>query len=141
MTAGDVALSTDTLQRLRDVLTAHDVKLALLFGSAARPNEEPADIDIAIAFEDHRPTDTGYAAVYFDLLADLTDLECDVDVVDVHTMQPQFSSVVFDEGVLIVGSPDRRDALAEQLVQTEPTLEDARERIGAAATRLREQSS
>ena len=135
----DVGLAPTTVRRLREILAAHDVEIAILFGSAADPAAEPADIDLAIAFEDYQPTDPGYADVYLDLLSHLDDLGRDIDLVDLRTMESRFASVVFEQGVLLVGSPDRRDTLAEQLIDTEATLEDARERVAAAASRLREQ--
>lgn len=46
MTTSVVGLSAAQLERLREVLTAHDVRLAVLFGSAT-DRSDPEDVDIA----------------------------------------------------------------------------------------------
>ena len=118
-----LALSTETRRRFRGVLDAHGVEVGIVFGSATRPDSDPSDIDLAVSFSDHRPSDDGYSSVYFDLLTDLEDeLQEDVDLVDVHSMEPRFARIVFDHGVLTYGSPDGRDALADDLGGERPSV-------------------
>lgn len=137
-----VALTDDELQRLRDLLATHGVDLAVVFGSAARPESDPADVDIAVEFAEYHPTDDGYAAVYLDLYTALADeLDAGVDLVDVHSTSPAFARVVFDDGVLVLGSTDRLASLERRLAGDEPSVEDARRRVAAAAGRLGEESS
>lgn len=141
-TPSDVAIPASTLRDIERVLGAHDVELGILFGSAARPDGDPSDLDLAISFADDRPSDDGYSSAYFDLLSDLeSTLETGIDLVDVHSMKPRFARIVFEEGVLVVGSSERRDTLAESIGDETPSLEDAKDRIGAAASRLRERST
>lgn len=137
-----VALTDDELQRLRDLLATHGVELAIVFGSAAHPESDPADVDLAVEFAERRPTDEGYAAAYLDLYSALEDeLDRPVDLVDVRSTSPTFASVVFDDGVLVLGSTDRLAALERRLAGDEPSVEDARKRVAAAAGRLGEGSS
>ncbi|MCU4800365.1 nucleotidyltransferase domain-containing protein [Halobacteria archaeon HArc-gm2] len=134
-----VALTGDELECLRDVLAAHGVGLAVLFGFTVQPDADPADLDIAIEFSEYRPTDEGYAAVYLDLYSTLEDeIERPVDLVDVHSTSPPFASVVFDDGVLVLGSEERLETLERRLTGDEPSVENARKRVTAAASRLRE---
>lgn len=137
----EVAIDPAAVRALRDVLQDHGVRVALLFGSAARPEGAPADVDLAFEFADRVPEDPGYASAYLDLYADLEDeLVEEVDLVDVHTLSPRFAAVVFDDGVRIFGSPDRLVELAAELGGELPSSRDARERVAAAAARLREGS-
>lgn len=139
----EMALPSETLRRLRGILEEHGVGLALLFGSAARPGGgDPADIDLAVEFADLEPTDDGYASAYLDLYTALEDrLDAEVDLVDVRSMSPRFASVVFDEGVLILGSPEHREKLADKLGGETPSAAEARDRVAAAVARLKEEPS
>ena len=128
-------------ERLRRVLTSHPVSFAMLFGSMARGEAGDAnDIDLAVEFRTHRPTDDGYSEVYLGLIDDLeTVLSTPVDVVDVHTMDESFASVVFEEGKVLVGD-DRCAELAAEVAGSPISAAEARDRIAAAADRLREQA-
>lgn len=139
---GDLPVEGDVIETARRVLDRHSVSFALLFGSGARPSTTEADdLDIAVEFEKIRPEDGGYSDDYLRLLSDLDDaLPVDVDVVDVHTMSPEFARVAFDDGVRLVGSDDRRRELERAIAGDEPSVADARERVAAAANRLREES-
>jgi len=137
----EVALSSTELAAVRETLAEHGVRFAVVFGSATRPDDEPADIDLAVEFELWHPTDNGYADIYLALYSALDDrLDKDVDLVDVHSMSPQFASVVFDGGVRIYGTGDRERALEEQCTVESPSVGNARERVAAAIDRLREAS-
>lgn len=138
----EVALSSEEVTALREVLTDHEVRFAMVFGSAGRPRGDPADIDLAVEFVEYRPTDDGYADTYLRLYSALEDeLDREIDLVDVHSISPRFASVVFEDGVLILGTVDRRHDLAEQLAGESPSVGDARKRVAAAVDRLREGSS
>lgn len=128
----------DDIQR---VLSRYPVSLALLFGSAARGSGTGAsDIDIAIEFDSLRPDDDGYSEMYLGVLSDLDDATArEVDVVDVHTLSPQFAHVVFDEGILLRGSLARRRELENEIAGDPPSVREARERVSAAVERLREE--
>lgn len=137
-----VALPKAERRRLRELLVAHGVGLAVIFGSAATTDGPTGDLDIAVEFTEYRPTDDGYAEVYLALYSALEDgLEIEVDLVDVHSMPPEFASVVFEDGVLILGSSDRLATLERRLAGDKPSIEDARARVAAAAGRLSEGSS
>jgi len=126
---------------IQRVLSAHPVSFAMLFGSAARESIATADdIDLAVEFETHRPSDAGYSDVYLKLVGDLeAALPTEVDVVDVHTMNESFATVVFDTGEVLVGD-DRRSELAACVTGAGPSAERARNRVAAAADRLTEQN-
>lgn len=134
----------DSIRRtLRSVLDEHPVSFAMVFGSAARGSmDDRSDVDVAVEFDDHRPGDDGYSDVYLRLVSDLDGaLPTDVDVVDVHSMPPQFARVAFDDGDVIVGSDSRRRELEREVAGDSPSRRDACARIAAAAERLREKSS
>jgi predicted nucleotidyltransferase len=113
----------------------------MLFGSVVRGDAADAnDIDLAVEFKAHRPTDDGYSDVYLRLVDDLeTALSTAVDVVDVHTMDESFASVAFDEGEVLLGD-NRRSELAATVAGAPVSAEQARDRVAAAADRLQEQA-
>jgi predicted nucleotidyltransferase len=136
-TDSELPLDADQRRRLRDILRNNDVALAAAFGSTVRGDDDPADLDLAIEFEDYRPGDDGYASVYLRLFSALEDaLGVEIDLVDVHSMAPGFASAALSEAVLLVGDADRLDALARWYEADSPSATDARERIVAAADRL-----
>lgn len=137
------ALDRDAIDTLRRVLSDHGVSFAVLFGSAARESmDEHSDVDVAIEFEDCRPTDDGYSDRYGRLCTDLDDeLPVPVDVVDVHTMSSRFAHAALEDGTLLVGSEERRSELLDAYGGTPPTIADARERVTAAVERLRDGST
>jgi predicted nucleotidyltransferase len=139
----DSPLSDETFEDLHRVLARHSVSLALLFGSGARtPTTEVGDLDLAIEFDEIRPDDSGYSEVYLRLLSDLEEaVSLDVDIVDIHTMPPRFGRVVFDQGILLLGSEQRRAELERDVAGDELTVSDARERVASAVDRLHEESS
>ena len=127
---------------LRSVLEGHPVSFAMVFGSAARgAMDDRSDIDVAVEFADHRPGGDGYSDVYLRLVSDLDDaLPTGVDVVDVHSMPPQFARVAFDDGDVIVGTNSRRRELEREVAGDPPSRRNARDRVAAAVERLREGS-
>lgn len=141
--AGDSPLEETALDDMREVLARHSVSFALLFGSGARASTtEMGDVDLAIEFEELRPDNDGYSDAYLRLLSDLEEtLSVAVDVVDVHTMPPEFARVVFDQGLLLLGTDQRRADLEQAIAGDEPTVNEARKRVAAAVDRLREESS
>ena len=137
-----VALTPGELSTISDVLVDHDVRLAIVFGSAAHPDGEPTDIDLAIEFTHRKPTDDGYADEYLGLRAALEDaLERAVDLVDVRSMPPPFAAVVFEDGVRVVGTEDRHRRLEMELAGERPSVAASRDRVAAAVDRLREGST
>ena len=128
-------------ERLQRVLASHPISFAMLFGSMTQGEASDAnDIDIAVEFETHQPTDDGYSDVYLRLVDDLeTALSTPVDVVDVHMMDESFGSVVFDEGEILLGD-DRRSELVATVAGAPVSAEQARDRVAAAADRLQEQA-
>jgi predicted nucleotidyltransferase len=134
-----VALSAEQLATLQSLLAEHDVRLAVLFGSATRPESDQNDIDLAVEFDDWRPDDEGYATAYLGLSTALEEeLDVAVDLVDVHSADDRFAAVILEDGVLIRGSQERKAHLADQVRDAYPSIEDARERVAAAVTRLEE---
>lgn len=128
---------------LQRVLASHAVSFAMLFGSSARRTmDEHSDLDVAFEFDTLRPDDDGYSDAYLRLVSELdAELPLSVDLVDVHSMPPSFARVAFDEGEVILGSETRRAELERAYAGEPPSLEDARDRVAAAAERLREGSS
>ena len=127
-------------QAIREVLAAHEIRLAILFGSAV-DDPEPADLDIAIEFETWRPGDDGYASAYLTLRNALEDaVGTTVDLVDIHTADDTFLAVAFDTGTRLYGPKQRHTELKEAVSDSHPSTTDAQKRVAAAAQRLREQS-
>lgn len=143
MSTGDgIELDEDVLTRVRECLSGHPVSFALIFGSVAREEaREGSDLDLAVEFESLRPEDDGYSDTYLRLRSALGDAlpgDGDVDVVDVHSLPPSFAQVVFDDGFVILGPEERRVELERELAGDRPSVTDARNRVSAAAERLRE---
>ena len=142
MSGTDPRLDPRYRDRGRGALSPHPVSLALVFGSAIRDPESANDLDVAVEFEDLHPGDPGYAEAFVRLRSDLSDaLPVEVDLVDVHSMGPRFAGSVLEDAELLIGSEQRRSELEATLETDSPSLEDARERVAAAAERLREGSS
>lgn len=135
----EVALLTGQLARVRETLAEHDVRLAVVFGSAAAPERDPNDIDLAVEFENWRPGDEGYTTVYLDLCEALEEeFDVEVDVVDVHSADDRFAAVILRDGVLVYGPRKRKQELTEQVADAYPSTEEACDRVAAAVTRLEE---
>jgi len=135
----EVALSPRQLTTLRDVLSKHDVSLAVLFGSTIRSDGDPNDVDIAVEFENLRPGDEGYLTTYLGLYTTLEEeLDVTVDLVDIHSVDDRFAAVIFEDGVLVRGSCEHKEELAARVRDAYPSIESARERVAAAVTRLKE---
>jgi predicted nucleotidyltransferase len=137
-TALDASLDLDALQA---VLREHPVRLAILFGShATEMTHATSDIDLAVEFDTHRPSDPSYNDVFLGLSADLSEtLETDdVDLVDLHTVSPALAEAIFEHGVLLVGDQEHATALRRQLTATESESEQPspRERLDAALARI-----
>lgn len=109
----------------------------MLFGSAARgEGAERGDVDLAVEFGDE-VADGGYSATYLALVTDLEDsIGEDVDVVTFASMSPQFRSVVLEEGIPVVGTEADRAELERRFRREPPSVDDARRRVAAAASRL-----
>ena len=132
----DASLDLDGLQA---VLREHPVRLAILFGShATGTTHATSDIDLAVAFNDHRPPDPSYNDVFLGLSADLSDaLETDdVDLVDLHAVSPPLAAAIFENGVLLVGSEEHAAELRRQLTARESDQQSPRDRLDAALDRI-----
>lgn len=142
MNGGDSVGSepNEDITRLQGVLSRYSLSFAMVFGSAARSEmTDESDIDLAVAFENVRPEDDGYSDVYLALRSDLNAvLPTAVDLVDVHSMSPQFARTAFGTGIVIIGTEKRRDELKDELSGEPISVEDAHERVSAAVKRLRE---
>ena len=125
---------------IRDVLDAHEVRVAVLFGSATE-HSEPADIDIAVEFDSWRPGDDGYASAYLTLQDALENAVGEpIDLVDIHAADESFLAVALENGTHLYGSRQRYAELKAEVADAYPSTTDARQRVTAAARRLREQS-
>lgn len=132
----DASLDLDALQA---VLREHPVRLAILFGShPTRSTHATSDIDLAVEFDDHRPTDPSYNDVFLGLSADLSDvLETDdVDLVDLHAVSPVLAAAIFENGVLLVGAAEHATELRRQLTAHESDQQSPRDRLDAALDRI-----
>lgn len=132
----DSSLDLDTL---RSVLREHPVRLAILFGShATGTTHSGSDIDIAVEFDDQRPSDPGYNDTFLGLSADLSDtLGTDaVDLVDLQTLSPSLAESIFDHGVLLVGDHDHAAARRREVTAADAETQSPRERLDAALARI-----
>lgn len=101
-------------------LTDHPVSVGFLFGSRARGEaHDRSDVDVAVAFEDTTPGESGHVDARLALGADLalalgTD---DIDVIDLHAASPPLVRTVFRDGDRLVGTDDDvrqlRDAILD----------------------------
>jgi predicted nucleotidyltransferase len=123
----------DRFETVESVLADHPVSVGIVFGSRARgESHEHSDIDIAVAFEDLEPGDSGYLNARLQLGADLalalgTD---DVDVVSLHSAPPALLRAIFRDGKQVVGTDKAASHLRETL------LDDATEDRRSPAERF-----
>lgn len=132
----DAGLDLDALQT---VLREHPVRLAILFGShATETTHATSDIDLAVEFDNHRPADSDYNDVFLGLSADLSAaLETDdVDLVDLHTVEPPLAAAIFENGVLLVGTEEHAAKLRRQLTVSGADQRSPRDRLDAALDRI-----
>jgi predicted nucleotidyltransferase len=139
-TAESIALDTSLdLDALQAVLREHPVRLAILFGShATETAHATSDIDLAVEFDEHRPSDPSYNDVFLGLSADLSDaLETDdVDLVDLHTVSPPLAAAIFEQGVLLVGEAEHAAEVRRQLTVRESDQQSPRDRLDTALARI-----
>ena len=129
------------LEAIETVLREHPVRLAILFGShATGTTHETGDIDLAVEFDDHRPSDMNYSSVFLGLGVDLTSAlgTDDVDVVDLHTTSPSFARAIFENGILLIGDQEHAVELRHQLTDTDRDQQSPHEQIEAALGRMNE---
>ena len=106
-TAESIALDTSLdLDALQAVLREHPVRLAILFGShATETTHATSDIDLAVEFDEHRPSEPSYNDVFLGVSADLSDaLETD----DVDYRRPPYGLATTRSSDLRERSPPRR---------------------------------
>lgn len=135
-TALDAALDLDALQA---VLREHPIRLAILFGShATETTHATSDIDLAVEFDEHRPSDPSYNDVFLGVSVDLSDaLETDdVDLVDLHSVSPALAAAIFEQGVLLVGEAKHAAELRRNLTPSESDQQSPRDRLDAALDRI-----
>jgi len=117
----------DWFETVESVLADHPVSVGIVFGSRARgESHEHSDIDVAVAFEDRQPGDSGHLDARLGLGADLalalgTD---DVDVVDLRSAPPALVRAIFRDGKRVVGTDEAAIQLREKLL--DDTTEDRR---------------
>lgn len=123
------------VEALRGVLRRHPVRLAVAFGSAVTGETHPrSDVDLAVEFDD---TVDDAADAYMSLLADLGDAlgRDDIDLGLVADLKPRVGLAAFEEGVLLVGTPDRfethRDRFEDAVTDLERNRPSLRERFDA----------
>lgn len=95
---------------LRRVLSEHPIRLAVLFGSHACGNtHSTSDVDLAVEFD--RVSEREYTDTYLRLVADVMSAldENSIDVADLERMKPAVGKSALEQGILIVGSPERVD--------------------------------
>lgn len=135
----DETTTSERIRSIRDVLATYPVSFAILFGSAGEEAlTSTSDVDVAVEFEGIKPEDNGYSDVFLRLYNALDDaVERDVDVVDFHSMSPRFARTVFDNGVVIVGSDDRRRELETSLAGELDSVEEAKNRISDSIRKMK----
>lgn len=129
------------LDALQSVLGDHPIRLAVLFGSYATDRVHArSDVDIAVEFENLRPGDDGYNEGFLGLGADVSEAlgTDDVDLLDVHALSASLARSVFEEGVLIIGEPERVQALRQRLVDDERDERSPRRELDESLQRIDE---
>ena len=135
MTTLDASFNLEACQA---VLREHPVRLAILFGShATETTHATSDIDLAVEFDEHRPSDPNYNDV-LGLSADLSDAlkTDDVDLVDLHAVSPPLAVAIFENGILLVGTEEHAAELRRQLTARESDQQSPRNRLDAALDRI-----
>jgi predicted nucleotidyltransferase len=129
------------LDALQSVLGDHPIRLAVLFGSYATDRVHArSDVDIAVEFENLRPGDDSYNEGFLGLGADVSEAlgTDDVDLLDVHALSASLARSVFEEGVLIIGEPERVQALRQRLVDDERDERSPRRELDESLQRIDE---
>lgn len=121
----------DTIQ---DVLAAHPVTLAVLFGSQVSGTADAqSDVDIAVELTADAQTDA--SQILMDLLKDLSIAldRNDIDLSLVSDLTPRVGLAAFTEGELLIGSPERADHHRRHFERqvTEQSRADLRKRFDA----------
>lgn len=134
----ECALNAEVIERLANVLADHPVSFAMVFGSAVKAGlNDDGDIDLAVEFDDIRPTDDGYSDTFLRLRSDLDErFSRDIDVVDIHTLSAEFARAAFDVGIVVRGSSAAKDDLEAKLAAEHLSVEEAKRRVAAAADEL-----
>ena len=93
------------LEDVERICRAHRVKRLSLFGSAARGEADPNDLDFLVVLD--APDDPGYADRYFILKWDLESLfNLPVDLVSEHAIRnPYFREEVDEQRQVVFESP------------------------------------
>lgn len=136
------SIGSDTpldIDLLRAVLRDHPVRLAILFGSHATGTiHATSDIDLAVEFDGHQPTDPEYNDVFLGLSVDLSEtLETDgIDLVDLRTTSPQLTEAIFENGVLMIGDNEHAIELRQQITASRSDQRSPRERLETALDRI-----
>lgn len=106
-------LSVD-VETLREVLEHHPVRLAVLFGSEVTGETHPrSDVDVTVEFEESVEDVSGEFLALHSALARALQRD-DIDLSMVPDLKPRVGLAAFEEGVLLVGSEDRMEALRER---------------------------
>lgn len=109
-------------ESVRDVLERHPVCLGVLFGSHARgTGGVHSDVDVAVEFDRSLSIDDRRRA-RLELIVDLTRAlgTDDVDVADLDGIRPEVGASALEDGVVVVGSPERAAALRERFEERAP---------------------
>ncbi|OYR80474.1 hypothetical protein DJ71_04385 [Halorubrum sp. E3] len=121
------------------VLREHPVRLAILFGShATETTDDASDIDLAVEFDEHEPTDRGYNEVFLGLSVDLSDelSTDDIDLVDLNTVSQPLATAIFEKGILLVGNSDHVAELRRELTANENDQQTPHDRLDTALDRI-----
>lgn len=120
---------------IRSVLEDHSVRLGVLFGSQVDGTADPSsDVDVAVELDGSVADAT---TERLSLMADLS-IELDrnaVDVALVAALAPRVGAIAMRDGVLLVGTPERKRALRERFEAAAADAspdESLRERYDAA---------
>lgn len=127
------------LSSLRRALrTEHGVRLAVLYGSLARGDEDTgSDLDLLISFADDRPLATGRLAVR---LGHLCDRRADIaDLAQVETRAPLLLDRVLDEGRVLIDRDEQWGLLRERQSAIRVRARRAHRRQMASASRAIEE--
>lgn len=128
------------IEAVRSVFREYPVRLALLFGSHARGTASGrSDVDLAVEFDGLQSGDCGYNDALFGLGADLDDvLSFDVDVVDIHSVEPAVARRIFEDGVLLYGQSEHVSDLRAEVLAADDPERSPRERFDDALDRIDE---
>lgn len=133
-------LGSDEYRTLREVLSGHPVRLAVVFGSQVRGDtHRTSDVDLAVEFDN--TVDASKIGARSRLIADVSSAlgRNAIDVADIKTVRPAVGRSALEDGIVLLGSSERAGRYRDAFERMERPPEKTRgERFDAVLDRTEE---